>query len=165
MPVIGVNLPWRAPRVRTRYGLNSRRSSTKWLRRCEYFTEDASRAGEADRVVQRVQLHPVGRLWAPIFPRFGRGQHTGPGAQWEGKREESAPTSDEDDPPSVVVAKVDIEGKDIVLRVAPEWELRKRTPRRGVISRQWRRLGQAEVGNLLNTEETGKSKRAEGLWE
>jgi len=98
--MIGCSLPWRPV-----CGRCTDRAQ-KWLRRCEYFTEDASQACDADRVVQKVQLHPVGRLWAPIFPCFGRGQHTGSGAQWEGK---SAPPSDEDNSPSVVVAEVDIE--------------------------------------------------------
>jgi hypothetical protein len=86
------------------------------------FHEDASRACKAHRVIQRVQLHPVSRSWAPIFPRSSIWWHTRVRPYRGGKRKKSAPTSDEDDSPSMVVAEKDFECEDTVLGVAPEWE-------------------------------------------
>lgn len=85
------------------------------------FHEDTPRACEADRVVQRVQLRPVCRSRAPVSPRSGDRRYASP-LRGSGKRAKSAAMGDEDDPSSMVIAEVYVEGDDIVLGLAPEWK-------------------------------------------
>ena len=85
------------------------------------FHEDTPRARKADRVIQGVQLRPVCRSRAPVSPRSGDRQSAST-LRGSGKREKSAAMGDEDDSPSIIVAEVYVEGNDIVLGVAPEWE-------------------------------------------
>ena len=85
------------------------------------FHKDTPRACETNRVIQRVQLRPVCRLRAPVSPRSGDRRYAS-ALRGSGKRAKSAAMGDEDDSSPMVIAEVYVEGDDIVLGVAPEWE-------------------------------------------